>query len=97
VEPGGRLCILENECRTREISLGVAQYNHYILKSREEYSRKKAKGRVDVAPDDPGRLDKYTDDFFVLHDVNLCEDDSASRWTGRLRIERDRLHRLCTT
>jgi glycosyltransferase involved in cell wall biosynthesis len=97
VEPGGRLCILQNECRTREISLDVAQYNHYILKSKEEYSLKKARGRADVASDDPGRLDKYTDDFFVLHDVNVCEEDSASRWTWRLRIERDRLHRLCTT
>jgi hypothetical protein len=93
--PDGTPCTLRGEAQTEMISLSVAQYNHYILKSREEYLQKRAKGRVDVAGEAPERFDKYTDEFFALHDQNVCKDESASQWAERVRTERDRLNRLC--
>nr|WP_294508001.1 glycosyltransferase family 2 protein [uncultured Rhodopila sp.] len=94
-EPGGRRCDIEAVSWIREISFDVAQYNHYILKSRAEYLDKRAKGRVDLEPGHPERFDKYTDEFFDLHDENVCEDISAARWAELVRVERDRLARLC--
>jgi hypothetical protein len=95
-EPGGDPCILKSYCQTHAISLSVAQYNHYILKSREEFLQKRSRGRADVPRAHPERFDKYTDAFFVLHDENVCEDDSAWRHADRVRAERNRLYRLCT-
>ncbi|HEY0183383.1 MAG TPA: glycosyltransferase family 2 protein [Rhodopila sp.] len=95
VEPGGRACVLDGQSRTHHISLTHGQYNHYILKSREEYLKKKSKGRVSVAREDPERFVKYTDAFFALHDQNDCEDTSAARLAEAVRAERDRLIRIC--
>jgi hypothetical protein len=95
-EPGGRPCLIEAETRNRDISFGVAQNNHYILKSRAEYQQKRARGRCDVAPEDPSKREKYSDQFFTLHDQNQVIDDSAARRAALVRGECDRLRRLCT-
>jgi hypothetical protein len=94
-DPAGLPCAVRNECQTERISLTVGQYNHYILKSREEYLQKRAKGRVDTPSDVPEKYGKYTDEFFALHDENCWEDLSAFRLVDRVRTERDRLHQLC--
>jgi hypothetical protein len=94
-DPDGQPCALEGYSRTQKISLTIGQYNHYILKSREEYLKKRARGRAAVARQHPGKFDKYTDEFFTLHDENVCQDHSASRWAGPVRAERDRLYQLC--
>ncbi len=73
-DPAGLPCAVRDECRTERISLTIGQCNHYILKSREEYLRKRVKGRVDVASDVAEKYEKYTDDFFALHDENGWED-----------------------
>jgi glycosyltransferase involved in cell wall biosynthesis len=94
-DPGGSPCEVVGASRARAISFADGQYNHYILKSLEEYRRKRAKGRCDVAPGDSGRFDKYTDEFFSWHNENVVQDDSASRWAESVRAERDRLEHLC--
>lgn len=91
VDPGGSKCGIENMCRNRAIRQTVAYYNHYIVKSREEYLAKRARGRCDVPPEDPARLDKYTDAFFNAHDLNTWPDDRAAR---RLPLVLDEMARL---
>jgi len=73
----------------------VGQYNHYILKSREEYLRKRARGRGTVTADDPTKHAKYSDRFFEIHDQNQMIDDSAARKAALVREERARLRGLC--
>jgi hypothetical protein len=94
-EPGGRRCVVQDQSFAPVISLNAGQYNHYILKSREEYLKKRARGRADTAADDPARLDKYTDEFFTLHDENGYEDGSAARKASLVRAERERLRNIC--
>jgi hypothetical protein len=95
-EPGGSPCVLEGHSRTRDISFGLGQYNHYILKSHDEYLRKRARGRGDVAADDPGKHAKYSAEFFAAHDQNQVIDESAARKSALVRRECDRLRRLCS-
>jgi hypothetical protein len=94
-DPSGRPCVVEEECRAAAIALGVAQYNHYILKSHEEFLRKRARGRGTVAAGDPLKSAKYSDAFFATHDQNQIVDDSAARKAAQVRQECDRLRALC--
>lgn len=94
-DPAGRPCVIEEYSRTREIALGVGQYNHYILKSREEYLRKRARGRGTVTADDPSKHAKYSGLFFADHDQNQVIEDSAARKASCVRREVDRLRALC--
>jgi hypothetical protein len=85
-EPGGQRCAIEEDSRTRTVSLGVGQYNHYILKSQAEYLRKRARGRCSVAADDPSKHAKYSVQFFAAHDQNQVVDDSAARQATLVRL-----------
>lgn len=94
-EPDGRPRIMEGYSRSREISLSVGQYNHYVLKSREEFQRKRVRGRGSVTADDPSKHAKYNDQFFALHDQDQVIDDSAARKSVLVRHECNRLRALC--
>lgn len=96
-DPSGSPCIIEGFSRSQRIAFDVAQYNHYILKSREEYEWKRRKGRVDVAADAADRFEKYSDVFFGIHDVNLQVDDCAARHAASIRMEIQRLQQICAS
>jgi hypothetical protein len=63
-----------------QVDWSVAQINHYFCKSREEYARKRERGRASLASDDPGKFAKYTDGVFDHHDLNDELDDSVAPW-----------------
>jgi hypothetical protein len=95
-EPSGSPCIIEEYSRSRKISLGAGQYNHYILKSQAEYLQKRVRGRATVTAGDPSKHAKYSDQFFALHDQNQVIDDSAARKAELVHGECDRLRALCS-
>ena len=57
---------------------GALQLHHYILKSREEYERKKAKSA------DKNLKDRYTDEFFESRDrsINAVSDERLTRFAA---------------
>lgn len=50
--------------------------HHYVVKSLEEYEKKKKRGNVLRTPDNLDKYSKYSDVFFQSHDLNECEDKS---------------------
>lgn len=50
------------------VTADILQVNHYVIKSLEEYMRKKNRGRADLT------CKTLTDDFFTAHDRNEVED-----------------------
>lgn len=79
---------------TRTPSLSLAQVNHYVIKSAEEYSWKARRGRSDLPDGHPEKYAKYTDDVFAWHDRNEEVDESALRMVGWTRWEMHRLMRI---
>ncbi len=70
------------ECNTP--TFHVAQLNHYMCKSIEEFSRKKLRGQAGVPSTHPCRFGKgpggrYGIDFFKRNNRNDIEDDSAKQ------------------
>lgn len=71
-----------------------AWVNHYIVKSREEFERKSARGRATVAP---GRADKFNrtlESYFTPYDANEEEDRTVQRFRAVLTDELRRLERI---
>jgi len=96
-DPTGRPCHLEGLSVSDAISLDVAQYNHYVLKSREEYAWKQKRGRGTLPPGAPTRFEKYSDAFFQAHDLNLVREEAAVSRLGAVRVEMQRLRQVCET
>lgn len=57
-----------------------AWINHYVLRSRADFLRKRAKGRPEIS----GRRD-FADSFFEVHDRNEVRDRSVNRFLPGLR------------
>lgn len=94
-DPGGRPQVIESYCRSQEVAFCAGQYNHYILKSRNEYLRKQARGQATSAPADPHKYSKYNDRFFAAHDQNQLVDTSAAQKAPAVRDEFNRLREFC--
>lgn len=86
-DPGGGRARLLEEDRFR-IHRGTAQVNHYILKSRTEFGRKRDRLRcADAVPGGAPARDRYTQAFFDAHDRNDVEDLSAAARSPALHRE----------
>jgi hypothetical protein len=72
----------------------TARINHYIVKSRAEYARKRTRGIASVAPEDPAKASSRTDDFFDYHDRNEEEDRTIQHWLPALEQEMARIEQL---
>lgn len=95
-DPGGQRARLLEENRFR-IHTGIAQVNHYILKSRAEFAAKAGRGSlVSAAPGGTPARDRYSPAFFEAHDRNEVEDPSIARRSVELRREMDRLRELAS-
>ena len=69
----------------------VAQINHYIVKSRAEYDRKRSRGLAYVLPGTERSEDRYTDGFFHAHDRNDIMDRAAARHAAEVALQVARL------
>lgn len=68
----------------------VAQLNHYVVRSRQEFLEKRARGnvaRTSSAPDKYGR----DEEFWRSHDTNHREDSAIDPWIDRAGHIRSRL------
>jgi len=68
--------------QTESVDHSVAQLNHYITKTREEWHRKRSRGRADK------HLDEYdwrrTDSEFAQHNLNDVVDISAQKFLPKM-------------
>jgi len=90
----GARVVLEEAQRSFPVCHRIAYYNHYIIKSAEEYQRKRRRGEAHIPPDAPGRATKYTDSFFRDHDIAESPDPTVAQRLPALRAEHARLHAL---
>jgi glycosyltransferase involved in cell wall biosynthesis len=77
-------------CKTVVPSHRVAQLNHYVVRSRQEFLEKRARGnvaRTRSAPDKFGR----DETFWRTHDTNHRQDWAIDPWVGRAAPIRRRL------
>lgn len=80
VNAEGKNIKIENLGRSDSICENIAQINHYVLKSKEEYKQKKIKGEGSHPPNSPKRSTKFTPEFWDHHDRNECTDNSIDRF-----------------
>jgi Glycosyltransferase family 92 len=71
---------------------GLAQVNHYVVKSSEEWTAKKLRGRAGWGPTDAERFRR--EEVFRHHDRNDVTDGAALYWYSRTCEEMTRLARL---
>lgn len=90
----GAPVVLDDNQRASGVSHQTAYYNHYIIKSAEEFERKRARGESTVPCDAQDRAMKYTDAFFRAHDIARRPDPTVLERLPALRAEVARLHRL---
>jgi hypothetical protein len=83
--------VLEDHQRSFPVSHRTAYYNHYIIKSVEEYEHKRARGGGSYAPGAANRGSKYTEAFFRAHDIAEELDATVTRLLPVLRTEHERL------
>jgi glycosyltransferase involved in cell wall biosynthesis len=78
---------------TPSVKHNIAQINHYIVKSYEEFLEKQARGNANRPL---GAVDKYTTrdgDYFAKHDRNEEEDTSIQKFVPSLRQEMEKITR----
>ena len=94
-DPTGAQCMVRERSWTDAISFAAGHYNHYIVKSVEEYTDKQARGQATEAENSPDKYEKYDAQFFALHDRNEDEDLTAAARLPALEAEIVRLQALC--
>jgi hypothetical protein len=77
-------------------SIGVAsaskvQLNHYMVKSREEFEIKRARGNANYTQDHPAKYKRFNDEYFQQFDLNHMQDSSAMRHLEKTRHYYDEL------
>jgi hypothetical protein len=90
----GDHAVIEDGQRCSAISHRLAYYNHYIIKSAEEYERKRTRGESNMPCELRGRTVKYSDAFFRAHDIAERPDSAVALCLPALRLEHGRLQRL---
>jgi len=71
---------IEQTARTPAVCHEGAQLNHYLLKSREEFALKRARGHSARAPEEKDKQHIVDDVFWLSHDLNDGEDLSILKW-----------------
>lgn len=73
---------LENRAFTPTVRHETAQINHYVVRSREEFEEKRARGMSTHHKNDPAKFSKFDDveRFWRGHDLNERLDDTIDRW-----------------
>lgn len=80
VNDTGERIAVDNYAFSGSISMYYGQVNHYSVKSREEFTLKKAKGRAHVADDHADKFADMDDAYFERQDRNEDSDVSIQRF-----------------
>jgi glycosyltransferase involved in cell wall biosynthesis len=91
VDSLGRETTIENNAKTARLCLEGAQLNHYLLKSREEFVEKRARGDAARVPKDKFRVMHRDEDFWRRNDLNGGTDHAIERFRPALLAELERL------
>jgi len=82
--------------RHSKSSFGVAQFNHYLVKSREEFDLKMKRGRLSQSLEKTtGSQNRYTDDFFSKMDFNEVVDSRISNYAPAIRSAMEKIYLKC--
>ncbi|HWX48375.1 MAG TPA: glycosyltransferase family 2 protein [Roseomonas sp.] len=73
------------------VARGALRINHYFIKSRVEWERKRRRGRAPMIVSDPRRI--RDDSVFTAHDRNDIEDHTILRFLPEVKTEIARLRR----
>ena len=85
IYPDGTLKDLNSFENGTHISHDILQINHYIIKSKEEFDLKRARGIASKKMNDPGRI--RDESFFNLNDRNEEEDLSIQKFLQQTKEE----------
>jgi glycosyltransferase involved in cell wall biosynthesis len=69
--------------KTAKPAHAVAQLNHYIVRSREEYADKQRRGTPAVPGDSTSKFAYRDEKFWLDHDTNHVADDAIDAWVLR--------------
>jgi hypothetical protein len=81
--------ILDN-AKTPAASHEYVQLNHYVVRSRQEFQEKRARGNVARANDAPDKFGR-DEEFWRSHDTNHVEDSAIDDWIDKAGPIRSRL------
>ena len=76
---------------TPSVQHDVAQINHYVVKSSDEFADKQRRGNANRRTDSPDKYTGRTGSFFSDHDLNDQIDLSILRFSPRLHAEMELL------
>lgn len=94
VDAEGRPIEIERMGFTPTVEHRLAQINHYVVKSAEEFEAKKRRGNAHLPPEAPNRFTTREGRFFDLHDTNDEQDLRARDHLPALKAEMARIERL---
>jgi glycosyltransferase involved in cell wall biosynthesis len=81
----GRPVDIDNYAKTFESCFEGAQLNHYLLKSREEFALKRARGHSGRAPEEKDKYTHIDEEFWRAHDLNDARDVLIASMVGPVR------------
>jgi hypothetical protein len=93
VLPTGEPAKLHRGCYARP-TYDVAQINHYVVRSREEFEAKLARGNANMPAEHPEKVTFRPPSFFDEHDRNEERDTSILRRSDELKREMEAISAL---
>lgn len=71
------------DAKTAVASHSVAQLNHYVVRSLQEFREKRARGNVARSSDAADKFTRLDDEFWRTHSTNHVEDSAIDIWVER--------------
>jgi len=97
VAPNGKDVVLEDNARLRPPRYRIAQINHYVVKSRQEFEDKRRRGNVSVPPDQMDETKLRGEAFFARHRDHDEEFTEILNRLHALKVEMARIGRTILT
>jgi len=94
VDEAGQPVEVERMGLTPSPRTDLVQINHYVVKSEEEFGRKRLRGNANRATNEIDKYQRLDRKFFEAHDLNDETDVSIQRFDAELTIELGRLAQL---
>jgi hypothetical protein len=87
VDESGEAIEIQRLGFTPGVRTNLVQINHYVLKSKEEFTWKQKRGNANRSSEEADKYLRLTREFFTAHDLNDEEDLSIHRFDARLEKE----------
>ena len=80
IDEEGRTLELRQRGMDDRITHKLIQVNHYMVKSREEYSKKRLRGNGNRSIHDRDKYERFSEEYWSKYDLNDAQDLSAQRF-----------------